>query len=234
MDEKQRLANNEHNTANAYNSGYNNPNPLPPGTLPPSDQHLDTSRHSDTTDLYDDPGVINHNDTASRQAQSPYGNTAQSPYQAPYGPYSQQQPVAGPSSGPSPYGPYGDTNNPPAYAPDAPPVGTAHSNNGGRQTVVVDGVEGVKLPADSYIEVTDVPANVKCPNCGKDIVTQIKTKTGTRTVVAAAAIFVVFWPLAFIPFLSKRLKKKIHVCPYCQHNLGKVISLTAVRPVEKH
>ncbi|KAJ1722797.1 hypothetical protein LPJ53_002811 [Coemansia erecta] len=232
MDEKQRLANNEHTTADTYNSGYNNPNPLPPGTLP----------SSDTTDLYDDPGVGSRNDTTSRQAQTPYGNAAQSPYtgapqapyQAPYGPYSQQQPTAGPSSGPSPYGPYGDTSNPPAYAPDAPPVSKTNSNSAERQTVVVDGVEGMQLPPDSYIEVTDVPANVKCPNCGKDIVTQIKTKTGTRTVVAAAAIFVVFWPLAFIPFMSKRLKKKIHVCPHCHHNLGKVISLTAVRPVDKH
>ncbi|KAJ1642898.1 hypothetical protein J3B02_006154 [Coemansia erecta] len=216
-------------------SGYNNPNPLPPGTLPPASYPDDSAAYNShrqsvqSTDLYDDAPVSRGN------------ANAQSPYQAPNGPYGQPQPPAtgpqagpqaGPQSGPSPYGPYGDSN-PPVYQPDAPPV--SHSKGSPQQqTVVVDGVEGMNLPPDSYIEVTDVPANVKCPNCHKDIVTQIKTKTGARTVVAAAAIFVVFWPLAFIPFMSKRLKKQIHVCPYCKHKLGKVISLTAVKPVSSH
>ncbi|KAJ1798683.1 hypothetical protein LPJ56_006755 [Coemansia sp. RSA 2599] len=220
MSEKAHLAEIEKNQT----SGYNNANPLPPGTLPPT-QYLNESvrsSHEDpSTDLYNDPPVSRSHNIGE----------GQSSYQAPYGPYGQPHPPAtGTQAGPSPYGPYGD-HNPPMYQPEAPPV--SHSNSPQRQTVVVDGVQGVNLPPDSYIEVTDVPANVKCPNCHQDIVTQIKTKTGTRTVVAAAAIFVVFWPLAFIPFMSKRLKKQIHVCPHCKHKLGKVISLTAVKPVGK-
>ncbi|KAJ1876366.1 hypothetical protein LPJ57_004522 [Coemansia sp. RSA 486] len=208
-------------------SGYNNSNPIPPGTLPPASYTNNNtgvygSPIEQNTDLYEDSPVNRSSN-----------NAAQTSYQSPYGPYAQSQgPQAGPQSGPSPYGPYGD-NYPPAYQPDAPPVSHNNSSHQQQQTVVVDGVQGVNLPPDSYIEVTDVPAQIKCPNCHKDIVTQIKTKTGTRTVVAAAAIFVVFWPLAFIPFMSKRLKKQIHVCPHCKHKLGKVISLTAVKPVSK-
>ncbi|KAJ1896330.1 hypothetical protein LPJ66_004057 [Kickxella alabastrina] len=217
MDDKQNIAKNEKAVADSYN----NPNPLPDGTLPRSNINNNSNQH-EYTNLYDDAPVSRAAHGGSTPGYTSNANSGN--------PYGQQQqnypPTAGPSSGPSPYGPYGDSN-PPAYPPGAPPTAAPG------QTTVIDGVTGVKVPKDSYIEVTDVPANVKCPNCHKDIVTQIETKTGARTVVAAAAIFVVFWPLAWVPFVSKHMKKKIHVCPYCHHKLGKVISLTAVGPFDK-
>ncbi|KAI7827877.1 hypothetical protein BX661DRAFT_182636 [Kickxella alabastrina] len=170
MDDKQNIAKNEKAVADSYN----NPNPLPDGTLPRSNINNNSNQH-EYTNLYDDAPVSRAAHSGSTPGYTSNANSGN--------PYGQQQqnypPTAGPSSGPSPYGPY-----------------------------VIDGVTGVKVPKDSYIEVTDVPANVKCPNCHKDIVTQIETKTGARTV-------------------------KIHVCPYCHHKLGKVISLTAVGPFDK-
>ncbi|KAJ1896331.1 hypothetical protein LPJ66_004058 [Kickxella alabastrina] len=149
---------------------------------------------------------------------------------------------AGPIST-SPNGPYGESQ-PPGYqleaqldaAPTAglvaaPVVATIFAAPG--QAMIVNGVEGVQVAGTSYIEVADMPARVTCPKCQKDIVTQIETKTGTRTVVVAVAVFIAFWPLVWVPFMSKRLKKKIHVCPHCHHKLGKIISLTTVGPVHQ-
>ncbi|KAI7829099.1 LITAF-like zinc ribbon domain-containing protein [Kickxella alabastrina] len=85
-----------------------------------------------------------------------------------------------------------------------------------------------QMHPSSYVTLDKMPANINCPRCNAPIITQLKTKTGTTAVVAAVAIAFVFWPLAFLPFMSKRMKKTIHVCPNCQHNLGKVVTVSAV------
>ncbi|KAJ2830926.1 hypothetical protein GGI24_001774 [Coemansia furcata] len=189
-------------------------------------EHAQESQsHSQSTPLYDDPpGYGSRAVPAAAPAQSPYGtyaNQGAGATQSPYGPYNTGPNI--PGSAPSPYGAQ-------AQAPGAGNWIPAQQQAPVGQTVVVDGVEGVRLPPGAYVEVKDVPANLTCPKCHQPIVTQIKTKTGTKTVVAAVAIALVFWPLAFIPFMSKRLKKKIHVCPHCKHNLGDVVTVTAVQP----
>ncbi|KAJ2083201.1 hypothetical protein H4R24_001031 [Coemansia sp. RSA 988] len=80
----------------------------------------------------------------------------------------------------------------------------------------------------SYLETNKRSANIICPNCRQYVFTQVKTRPGARTVVAAAAIFAVYWPLAFIPFVAKPLKKKVHICPRCGHKIGKVVTVTPV------
>ncbi|KAJ1963877.1 hypothetical protein GGI12_001780 [Dipsacomyces acuminosporus] len=92
--------------------------------------------------------------------------------------------------------------------------------------------EGIRLQPGSYVEVEDAPAMLDCPHCKLPIITQIKSKTGTKTVVAAAAIALLFWPLAFLPFTMKSLKKKVHICPHCQKKIGKIVTVTAVQPVK--
>ncbi|KAJ2061623.1 hypothetical protein GGI17_002996 [Coemansia sp. S146] len=186
--------------------------------------------NTQSTPLYDDPPVYGSRAgpaAAATTAQTPHGmhiNQGSSAIQSPYGPYNDSGANV-PGSAASPYGaqaqPQGMGNWIPAQQLQQVPVG---------QKVVVDGVEGMRLAPGAYVEVKDVPANLTCPKCHQPIVTQIKTKTGTKTVVAAVAIALVFWPLAFIPFMSRRLKKKIHVCPHCKHNLGDVVTVTAVQP----
>ncbi|KAJ2895368.1 hypothetical protein GGI21_005162 [Coemansia aciculifera] len=143
----------------------------------------------------------------------------------------------------SPYGPYNESGtggaggivgNAPLPPLQPPQQGGSWEQTGTTtgQKVVVDGVQGTQLPQGAYVEVKGVPACIMCPNCHQPIVTQIETKTGTKTVVAAVAVALVFWPLAWLPFMFRRLKKKIHVCPYCKHELGKVltVSMTTAQP----
>ncbi|KAJ2437055.1 hypothetical protein GGF42_008752 [Coemansia sp. RSA 2424] len=211
MDEKQRLA-------EAERAGY-------------VETQSSAQPNSQSTPLYDDPPVYGASSRAAPAAtqSSPYGTYA-----------TQGTPVATQSS---PYGPYGDSgaNVPGGSAPS--PYGAPHAGSwtpahqaapAAGQKMVVDGVEGMRLAPGAYIEVKDVPANLTCPKCHQPIVTQIKTKTGTKTVVAAVAIAVVFWPLAWIPFMSRRLKKKVHVCPHCRHDMGDVVTVTAVQPYVQH
>ncbi|KAJ1812819.1 hypothetical protein LPJ56_003703 [Coemansia sp. RSA 2599] len=84
------------------------------------------------------------------------------------------------------------------------------------------------MPPGSYITMDKIPANINCPRCNTPIITKIKSKATAKTVVAAAAIGFIFWPLAFVPFMSRRMKKTVHVCPKCSHTLGKVVTVASV------
>ncbi|KAJ2635592.1 hypothetical protein GGF40_003517 [Coemansia sp. RSA 1286] len=85
-----------------------------------------------------------------------------------------------------------------------------------------------KMPPGSYITMEKIPANINCPRCNAPILTKVKSKTTAKTVVAAAAMGFIFWPLAFVPFMSRRMKKTVHVCPNCCHTLGKVVTVASV------
>ncbi|KAJ1645489.1 hypothetical protein J3B02_003964 [Coemansia erecta] len=85
-----------------------------------------------------------------------------------------------------------------------------------------------KMPPGSYITMDKVPANINCPKCNTPIITKVRSKTTAKTVVAAAAVGLIFWPLAFVPFMSRRMKKTVHVCPRCSHTLGKVVTVASV------
>ncbi|KAJ2796729.1 hypothetical protein H4R20_005437 [Coemansia guatemalensis] len=97
----------------------------------------------------------------------------------------------------------------------------------GEQVIIGEFSKAHIMPG-SYLETNKRSANVVCPNCRQYVFTQVKTRPGARTVVAAAAIFAVYWPLAFIPFVAKPLKKKVHMCPRCGHKIGKVVTVTPV------
>ncbi|KAJ2694383.1 hypothetical protein H4R19_005920 [Coemansia spiralis] len=111
----------------------------------------------------------------------------------------------------------GSINPHPAYG-GWPPERTDH--------VAIGGLSRSHLMPGSYVQSNEMPAYIVCPYCRQSILTKVKTKTGARTVVAAAAIFAVYWPLAFIPFVAKPLKKKVHVCTRCGHKIGKVVTVT--------
>ncbi|KAJ2378113.1 hypothetical protein IW150_000993 [Coemansia sp. RSA 2607] len=85
-----------------------------------------------------------------------------------------------------------------------------------------------QMPPGSYVTMEKVPAVINCPRCYAPIITKLKSKATAKTVVAAAAIGFIFWPLAFVPFVSNRMKKTVHVCPNCHHTLGKVVTVASV------
>ncbi|KAJ1742796.1 hypothetical protein LPJ68_001586 [Coemansia sp. RSA 1086] len=97
--------------------------------------------------------------------------------------------------------------------------------NPGEQ-VAVGGLNRSYLAPGSYIHNNKKAAIVVCPQCRQQVLTQVKCRPGARTVVAAAAMFAVYWPLAVIPFVAKPLKRKVHMCPRCGHKIGKVVTIT--------
>ncbi|KAJ1997900.1 hypothetical protein H4R26_005657 [Coemansia thaxteri] len=224
MDEKQRLA----EADKASHAGISSE---ARGIPQQAAYSHDIGGGSSTTDIYADPPVYGSQAGPSQGATTLAAGAGQSPY----GDHDSPRDNAPAQS------PYGDYDRPRDNAPAQPPYGAAGGSWAAEhqaqaqaqvqgQSTVVDGTKGIHLSPGAYIEVKNVPANLTCPHCHVPIVTQIKTKTGTKTVVAAVAIALVFWPLAFIPFLSKRMKKSIHVCPHCKKDLGKVVSVTAVQP----
>ena len=62
-----------------------------------------------------------------------------------------------------------------------------------------------------------------CPRCTKqNITTRTKDKATSATWVGALVGFVVFWPLAIVPFCVKGMKETEHHCPNCGEKVGKV------------
>ncbi|KAJ2452852.1 hypothetical protein EV183_002661 [Coemansia sp. RSA 2336] len=94
------------------------------------------------------------------------------------------------------------------------------------EQVAVGGLNRSYLAPGSYIHNNKKAAIVVCPQCRQQVLTQVKCRPGARTVVAAAAMFAVYWPLAVIPFVAKPLKRKVHMCPRCGHKIGKVVTIT--------
>ncbi|KAJ1947120.1 hypothetical protein FBU59_001912 [Linderina macrospora] len=234
MDEKQRLADLEQKQSeylNHYAQG------VPPGSqeqapaTPPRQQAPAGDGRGDayqtTRDVY--PPYTQAGPVSSYGAAAHYSSQAYNNQAGPVG----QDPPRYSDVGPIPpeqysNDPYGAQAGPSGYHGAPPPF---QNKDNMPQDRAIPGQQ-MKLDPGTYIEIEGAPAKLDCPYCHLPIITQIKTKTGTKTVVAAVAIAVVFWPLAFIPFVSKRMKKSVHICPHCRKDLGKIVTVSAVRPVQ--
>ncbi|KAJ1879937.1 hypothetical protein H4R99_005341 [Coemansia sp. RSA 1722] len=86
-----------------------------------------------------------------------------------------------------------------------------------------------RMASDSYVKLKDVPVQIECPRCGQYIQTKVKSKASTRTLAASAALATIYWPLALLPFVTQWLKKTVHLCPCCKHNLGKIVTVSSKR-----
>ena len=65
------------------------------------------------------------------------------------------------------------------------------------------------------------PAQVRCPNCQKDIITNIHYDTGMLTWISVLVLFLLgFWPCCLIPLCIDALKDVTHTCPNCGHICG--------------
>ncbi|KAI8322974.1 hypothetical protein GQ54DRAFT_303659 [Martensiomyces pterosporus] len=222
MDEKRRLA-------ELDKADYTQPPSTPPPQRQPSYSGAPPQRQPPRadgpyTDLYNDEPV--HRQDRGLPGQSDgYQTGRYDTAPSGYSPYPAVQ--AGPSSQLHQNASTVTSLPPPYQQPNVPQEPAFASS-----THVASNPEGVKLEPGSYIEVEDAPAMLDCPHCKQPIISQIKTKSGTKTVVAAVAITLVFWPLAFVPFVSSRFKKKIHICPHCKKNLGKIVTVTAIKPAQ--
>ncbi|KAJ2162203.1 hypothetical protein GGF46_000820 [Coemansia sp. RSA 552] len=114
----------------------------------------------------------------------------------------------------------------PGSQPMAPYYSQSSSPMAPGDHVVVGGLKRGYLAPGSYVHSNKKPASILCPQCHQQIITKVDAKVGARTLVAAAAICAVYWPLAFIPFVAKPLKKRVHSCTRCGHKIGKVVTVT--------
>lgn len=58
---------------------------------------------------------------------------------------------------------------------------------------------------------------VACPECSAtNVRTQCRTVPGYITVILAVVLFVVCWPLFWIPFVMRTAKRTDHFCPHCR------------------
>ncbi|KAI7833945.1 hypothetical protein BX661DRAFT_66875 [Kickxella alabastrina] len=86
-----------------------------------------------------------------------------------------------------------------------------------------------RISSDTYVKLKDVPVELQCPNCYKYVHTKIQTRASSRTVAMAVAIATVYWPLAVLPFVTQWMKKTVHICPCCRHDLGKIVTVSTNR-----
>lgn len=130
-----------------------------------------------------------------------------------------------------------DINNDSYHGSDQPPAYNSNSND---QNLVYDPYgstqgqsvhqlhneaqgnnPGVQLKPGTYTQSTTAPISIECPNCKIRVLATIERRTSGRTFAAAGAIFIIFWPLSFVPFVSRHMKKRVHCCPICHYKLQK-------------
>lgn len=62
-----------------------------------------------------------------------------------------------------------------------------------------------------------------CPHCQKcHVRTRIRTAPNWVTWLVAIALFLIFWPICWIPFVADCLKRTDHYCQYCGVLVGSV------------
>ena len=65
------------------------------------------------------------------------------------------------------------------------------------------------------------PVKLRCPNCQRDVITNLSYETGLLTWIVVAMMFLLgFWICCWIPFFKNELKDVIHTCPNCQYMCG--------------
>lgn len=65
------------------------------------------------------------------------------------------------------------------------------------------------------------PVQLRCPNCQKDIITNIHYDTGLLTWISVLVLLLLgFWPCCLIPLCIDALKDVTHTCPSCDHVCG--------------
>ena len=67
----------------------------------------------------------------------------------------------------------------------------------------------------------DVPMQMRCPSCNRDVITAIHYEPGVMTWIAVGVLFIIGFALCcWIPLFLDALKDVNHTCPNCHHRCG--------------
>jgi hypothetical protein len=61
-----------------------------------------------------------------------------------------------------------------------------------------------------------------CPFCSQSARTRVRTAPNWATWLTAIILFVLFWPISWIPLVSDSMKQTDHFCTSCQRKVGTV------------
>ena len=122
-----------------------------------------------------------------------------------------------PSAPPSGYG-YGPPPPPVDYRPPqaqgAPPPYQGQPYPAG-----LPPTQNVALRQNIKFEST--PVQLRCPNCQRDVVTNLSYEAGLLTWLVVGIMFLLgFWLCCWIPLFINELKDVIHTCPNCHYACG--------------
>ena len=97
------------------------------------------------------------------------------------------------------------------------PVGVAPHYQ--QQPVAVPPTQTVVLT--NNINFGETPVQLRCPNCQKDVITNIHHESGLLTWISVGVLFILgFWLCCWLPFLFDPLKDVVHTCPNCRYTCG--------------
>jgi hypothetical protein len=62
-------------------------------------------------------------------------------------------------------------------------------------------------------------SQVTCPHCQQDVRTRIQRKVDLFTFIAMGILFLLCWPLCWLPLVLPGCKVTEHICPMCHHKV---------------
>ena len=97
------------------------------------------------------------------------------------------------------------------------PVGVAPHYQ--QQPITVPPTQTVVLT--NNVNFGETPVQLRCPNCQKDVITNIHHESGLLTWIGVGVLCILsFWLCCWLPFLFDPLKDVVHTCPNCQYTCG--------------
>lgn len=105
------------------------------------------------------------------------------------------------------------TTAPPAENPAFNKPPQQQRNSGGAR---------IQLPPapTAVINTQRQPFMQNCPNCKQKHMTRANDETDCTTIMYCCLLYLVFWPICWIPFVIADCKRTTHYCSNCNYKVG--------------
>ncbi|KAI9295479.1 hypothetical protein K502DRAFT_348983 [Neoconidiobolus thromboides FSU 785] len=64
------------------------------------------------------------------------------------------------------------------------------------------------------------PATLVCPFENIPVVTEVKYEAGLKAGLCSVAVCFLFWPMFWLPLVTKSFKEEVHFCPSCKRAIA--------------